>query len=547
MGEQERDTRSADVVVIGSGAAGLSAALAAAQAGAEVVVLEKSRSLGGTTAVSGGVSWVPNNHHARAAGLDDSRAEALRYILRCGLGREEAPLVERYLDTAPAVFEGLEAALGSPFALLLDYPDYQPELPGGKTGGRALDNALFDSHELGEWASHLRTNPLNGRMPITITEAMGWQVFSNPAGLPYREVRARSKAGFVHGGAALIGRLLKACLAAGVTVEPEAAALRLQSDADGAITGVEAERVGLIQARGGVVLASGGFEWNPELTRRFLKAIPTHPGSPPTMTGDALVMAMAAGAELGMMTCAWWCPTVAVPGETYEGAPLYRPEFSVRCLPHSMIVNRRGRRFTSSATNYNDAAKPLMDHDVRSHSPRNLPAWLVVDGQFLRKYMFVTAVPGRDLPEYVVRGDSVAALAGKLDIPAAELEQTVASFNAAALSGHDADFGRGESAFDRYYGDPNHGPNPCLGTLQEAPFCAIPLHLGTIGTNGGPRVDEDGRVRHAAGGVIDGLYAAGNAMGGISGEGYPGPGITIGVAITFGHLAGKHAASRSAS
>jgi succinate dehydrogenase/fumarate reductase flavoprotein subunit len=538
----------ADVVVMGTGAAGLVATLAAREKGASVALLEKTTLVGGTTAISGGVVWVPNNHHMAQAGLVDSREDAIRYIERMAEGRGDRELIERYVDECVHVVRFLEDQAAMRFHALTDYPDYQPELPGGRAGGRPLDQDLFDTNELGAFKDALRRNPVNGGAPMTIREAMAWNVFANPSGFPFREVRERYRQGIVHGGTALVGRLLKACLDRGVEPRLSSRARELVKNGDGGVIGVRVEEEGRalhIRADRGVILASGGFEWNAELCRRFLAGIPTHPSTPPANEGDGLVMAMAMGAELESMSQAWWCPSVVVPGEHYDGAPMNRPEFSIRCLPHSLIVNRRGARFTNEAHNYNDMSKPFFHHDPWHYEQLNVPAWLIVDQSYLDKYAFLTTVPGRPMPAWIACADTPEDLAVKLGIDPAGLRGTLDRFNRYAETGVDADFGRGESAFSRFYGDRAHAPNPNLGKVDRAPFYGVPIYPGTLGTKGGPRVDADARVRRVGGGVVDGLYAAGNAMGSFTGPGYPGPGVTIAAAMTFGYLAARHAANRS--
>ncbi|MCA9528586.1 MAG: FAD-dependent oxidoreductase [Myxococcales bacterium] len=543
--------REVDFVVMGSGAAGLTGALAAASRGLDVLVVEKAGVFGGTTAVSGGVIWAPNNHRMREAGLQDSSEEALTYMRRVADGRAPDALIERYVDAIPEVLRFVESAAPIELAALTTYPDYQPELPGGRLGGRSLDNGLFDTNRLGALQPLLRQNPITGRAPITIDEAVRWGVFYDPMGLPYKEVSARAKAGVVHGGAALIGKLLLGCRDAGVTLLSGCPGRELVVDAGGAVRGLVVERAGegdasagveRIHARRGVLLASGGFEWDTALRRAFLPLGLERLVSPPQMRGDGLRMAMALGAELGNMAEAWWTPAVSLPGETYDAAPLHRSEFSVRCLPHSIIVNARGQRFTPEAGNYNDITKPFFDHDPTRCTRRNLPAWLLVDQQYLDRYVLVTAVKGRPLPEWLVAEQTLGALAARAGIDGAGLEATVERFNRFASEGVDHDFGRGKSAFDRFYGDPRHAPNPNLGTIEVPPFYALPIHPSAMGTKGGPRTDVDARVLRVDGAPIAGLYAAGNVAASPMGAGYPGAGSTIGAAMCWGYLAALHAA-----
>ena len=540
-----------DVIVLGAGAAGLTAALAAHEAGASVAVLEKAAVVGGTTAMSGGVVWVPDSAPMREAGLEDDRGAARRYIARLAEGRGDEALIDRYLESAPQMVDFVHTHTDVRFTSLATYPDYHPEFPGGAAGGRSLDNELFDPAELGEWAGRLRRNPVNGRSPITIREAVAWKVFARPMSIPFKTVVGRARAGIVHGGAALAGRLLRACLDRDILPRLGTPARELITDARGRVVGVVAEdpdgRRLTVRARRGVILATGGFEWDEGLVRRFLRGVPTHPTSAPSCTGDGLRMAMRLGADLGNMSEAWWCPAVEVPGERYDARPMSRAEFAARCLPHSLIVNRAGRRFVNEACNYNDVVRPMFDFDpVRFERP-NLPCWLIVDQRFMERYILVTAVPGRPAPDWIARADSARQLAAQLGVDPDGLEATLARFNRFADQGRDDDFQRGESAFERFYGDPDQRPNPNLGRLAEPPFYAVELKPGTIGTKGGPRVDGDGRVLHVDGHAIAGLYAAGNVMASVMGPGYPGAGSTIGVAMTWGWLAARHAASEPSS
>lgn len=541
-------THKADVVVVGSGAAGLTAALAAADAGAAVLVLEKSDKVGGTTAVSGGVVWIPNNHRMREAKIADSREDALRYMLRIADGRADPELIERFIDMGPEMLLHLEASTPVIFSALVRYPDYHPEFEGGKQGGRSLETGLFDTKLLGTWASKLRRSAIFGATPMTVAEATDWGVFSDPLRLPYRDLAQRFKQGLVCYGGSLVGRLLKGCLDRGLEPMLEVAARELLLE-DGRVVGLRMEQGGaelFVQARRGVILASGGFEWNPELTRRFLGGIVTHPNSPPVQTGDGLRMAMAVGADLGNMSEAWWCPSVAVPGEEHDGRPLNRGDFAIRSLPHSIIVNRRGQRFVNEAHNYNDMMKPFFHFDPVSYERPNLPAWLIVDQSFVEKYVLITSVPGMEPPVWLPRADTLEGLASRVGIEPAGLRATISRFNGFAVEGIDKDFRRGESVYDHFYGDPKHQPNPNLGKIERPPFYAIEVHPGAIGTKGGPRVNVEGQVRHVDGGVVAGLYAAGNVMAGITGAGYPGAGGTIGAAMTWGFVAGRHAAKARA-
>jgi hypothetical protein len=233
-----------------------------------------------------------------------------------------------------------------------------------------------------------------------------------------------------------------------------------------------------------------------------------------------------------------------IPGEEYDGRQLYRGDFAIRSLPHSIIVNRKGERFVNEALNYNDMMKPFFTFDPVSYDRPNLPAWLIVDQNYRDKYMLVTLLPGMKSPDWLPRANSLDELAQQIGIDQVGVKKTVERFNQLAREGVDEDFRRGESAYDHFYGDPEHKPNPNLGVIEKPPFYALPIYPGSIGTKGGPKVNVNAQVVRPGGAPIEGLYAAGNVMAGVTGPGYPGAGSTIGTGMTFGFIAAKHAASQ---
>jgi succinate dehydrogenase/fumarate reductase flavoprotein subunit len=534
-----------DVVVVGTGAAGMTAALAAQAGGASVTVLEKSKLVGGTTAVSGGVVWVPNNHHLKETPVTDTRDEALAYVKRLTDGRSSDALVEKFVDSAPAMVAWVEENTALRFKPLARYPDYHPEFQGGKPGGRSLDPGLFDANELGAWKKTLRRSPVFGMTAMSVQEATDWGVFSKPLKLPFKLLGERYGKGFVCYGGALAGQLLKALLEREVAPRVEHPVRELVVE-EGRVAGVRAEHAGaetFLRARRGVILASGGFEWSKELTAQFLGGVLTHPNSPPTNEGDGLRMAMSVGADLANMSEAWWCPSLVIPGEEYDGKQLHRGDFAIRSMPHSLIVNRRGRRFVNEAQNYNDLMKAFFAFEPNAYERPNLPAWLVFDHAYVEKYALMTVMPGQPVPEWVTRAETLEELAKLIGVDPRGLAQTVERFNGFAVEGKDPEHGRGESLYDHFYGDPDHAPNPNLGTLTKKPFYALQVHPGAIGTKGGARVNGDAQVLRVDGTPIPGLYAAGNVMAGVTGAGYPGAGATIAAAMTFGWLAGRHAST----
>ena len=538
------DPSTPGVIVVGSGAAALSAALAAGAGGARVTVVESTASIGGTTAVSGGGVWMPQNHHMAAVGAEDSRTEALAYMGRLTEGRTPTGLLEHYVDRGPGILAHLERT--TPLELCpMSWPDYHPEMEGAKPAGRMLEPALYDTHRLGPWAARLRRPPVLG-LPLTLEEAtVEWRPSYTPEKFDAAVVRDRVAAGRVACGQALIGALLEACLAAGIEPRLETRAVEITMSGGGA----DARVAGLVVEQDGgrtelpaaaVVLASGGYEWNASLRERFLPGPLTHPHSPPSNQGDGLAMAMAVGADLANMNETWWYPASSVPGEVYDGRPLARFVGVERTAPHSIMVNRFGQRFVNEAGNYNDLGKSFFSFDVNEYAPRNLPAWVVFDRQYRSRYPVSTCRPGDPDPGWLHVHDTLEGLAVQTGIEPVGLAETVERWNRFVAAGRDRDFGRGSSAYDRFHGDPG-APHPNLGTVEEGPFYALPVHVGSVGTKGGPRVDAEGRVLHVGDRPIPGLYGAGNVIASPAGPAYYGGGTSIGMGLVWGHGAGAHA------
>ncbi|MFC8046136.1 FAD-dependent oxidoreductase [Nocardia sp. NPDC057353] len=524
-----------DVVVLGSGAAGLTAALSAAVAGASVAVYEKAETVGGTSAVSGGIAWIPA--HDRAPDGPLTVADAMAYLDAQSFGSMDVPLVETFVRTGGAAVAFVEEHSAVRFEIADGFPDYKPELPGGRPGGgRSLSPIAFDLNRLGAWRERITTFPAD------------WSNVGFDA-----ETRARLNAGvtdanadLVVAGAALIGGLLSGVLAAGVVPRTRARAVELVT-AEGAVTGVRiatAAGISTVRARRGVILATGGFEWDPELVRAYLRGPMRGPVSPPNNTGDGLRLAMALGAELGTMSEAWWVPVVQIPGDTIEGKPRSRSVRLERTRPRSIIVNRAGRRFVNEAGEYNAMVGAFHYLDPRGGYV-NDPGHIVFDAEHLRKYGFLGVPPGGAVPEWFNESADLPELAKRIGADPDGLVATVEQWNANVANGSDPDFGRGDSAYDGYWGDPDAEPAwaRTLGPLDTAPFYAVPVTAGAMGTKGGPRTDEDGRVKHVSGAVIPGLFAVGNAMAGATGRAYGGAGGTIGPGLVFGYRAGHAAAT----
>jgi 3-oxosteroid 1-dehydrogenase len=540
-----------DVIVIGTGAAGLTAAIVAAEGGATVAVFEKADMVGGTTAWSGGQVWIPNNPHMNEMGFQDSREQAITYIMSLSRDMLDQSLIEAYVDAGPEMVELLEAKTPVQFHAVPGMPDYHPEFPGGcPDGGRTLECPPFPFGELGDWEDKVTPSPYFADPYVTVGESALGKAIPEPLS---DEERARRIAEHERGcGQALTGRLLRACLDRGIEPRTSCRVTELVIDdtPNGRrVAGVHVDTPAgprVVRAERGVILASGGFEWNAELCRAFLRGPMSHPVSMQTNTGDGLRMAMKAGAALSNMREAWWIPVGIVPNTPINdmGRALVNGQ---RTLPHSIMVNRRGRRFTNEAANYNAFGAAFHVEDVARFEYANLPRWLVFDQTYVDAYGFrVTAGgAGAEVPDWVPRGNTPAELAEKLGVDGRELTDSIARWNANCADGHDPDFGRGVSVFDRWWGDPYRKGrvDGTLGPLARGPYYAYEIHSGCLGTKGGPRVDTDARVLDLDGNAIAGLYAAGNAMGSPFGMTYGGAGGTLGPAMVFGYLAGRHAAN----
>ena len=531
--------RIVDVVVLGSGAAGLVAATLANDGGAEVLVLEKSDLVGGTTGVSGGMPWIPLNRHMADVGVDDTRDEAARYIRRLTLGREPDPaLVDVYLDAAPEMLDYLEAKTPLRMTAPTTFNDYYAHLPGGKLAGRSIEPAPFDAKELGSWAARVRTSP---HLPwLTMEE--GAKYLRGEA-MPDVELAGRRQTDDIRVlGSALVASLLKGLLDRGVDVQTGTPATDLVV-VDGEVIGVRST-IGLVGARRGVVLACGGFEWNPAMVRAYVGQ-PLEPLSPPYNEGDGHRMAMEAGAAMSNMASHWGQPGINEPGFEIDGRPV--PQMgSIRSTPGVIAVNRHGRRFVNEGATYQDYPKVLATFDpVAVDYPNESPHWLVFDRRVKDTAVVLPSVlPGQPAPGWIHQAPTIAALAEGIGIDPGALEATVARWNEQVAAGEDTDFHRGTTMFEVHMSGRLPSPQACMRPVAEPPFYAVELVDGTLGTNGGALVDEHARVRSLRGGVIPGLYAAGNATASVFGLAYPGGGATIGPAMTFGYLAGRHAAAQ---
>jgi 3-oxosteroid 1-dehydrogenase len=557
---------SADFVVVGSGAAALSGAIRAHDLGASVRIFEKSDQYGGSTAMSGGVCWVANNPDmAAVTGIGDSDEDALTYLRHITRGEVDDKRLETYLTESKRLVRYFAEKTHVRFDPLVRYTDYYPEAPGGRPGGRSMESRPFDGTVLGDELRHLRPphpqSQIMGKFGITAGQAHGILVPGLRAKLLILwwfllyALRFRKRAQFGRDtrlvtGNALIGRLRRSLQDRGVEVERSVEVVELVRDGE-RIVGVVIKRgeggaIERVEARRGVLLAAGGFERNLAM-RETYQPTPTSDqwtAANPHNQGDGIRMGIDAGATLALMDDAWWTPTTLVPK-----SPLAWVLVVEKSLPGSIFVDQSGARFVNEAAPYIDVVKRT--YEAHAKGAPCVPCWMVFDARYRKNYPVGPVAPGYAMPDgrvprryrdgFLVKAATVDELAAKIDVDPAGLAATIERFNDMARRGKDEDFGRGDSGSDRYYSDHRVGPNPCLAPLDTAPFYAIRVYPGDLGTKGGLVTDEGGRVLDREGAPIPGLYAAGNTSASVMGPTYPGAGGTIGPALTFGFLAAESA------
>jgi 3-oxosteroid 1-dehydrogenase len=542
-----------DVVVVGSGAAGMTAALTAADRGLSALVVEKGSHFGGSTARSGGGVWVPNNEVLRRAGVPDSPELARAYLEH--LVGDQVPEAQRRAlrEHGPAMLSLVLARTPLRFAWVPGYSDYYPEAPGGLAQGRTLEPVPLNGWVLGAELAHLNPPYVSPPSGMTVTAAeYKWlnPIARHPRGMLTgarvslrRMVSLALRRPLLALGQALAGGLRAGLLRADVPVWLSTPLVDLHIEGD-RVAGVLVQRDGaevLVRARHGVVLAAGGFERNERMRKQYQRE-PI--GAEWTVgaaenTGDAIEAGQRLGAAVDLMDDAWWGPSIPLSGGPYFC-------LSERTLPGCFMVNAAGRRFVNEAAPYVDAVHAMYAGNETGVS--HIPAWLVADQRYRNRYTFAGLPPRQRFPGRWYKAGAVHSagtieeLAAKIEVPAEELRATVDRFNGFARTGHDEDFRRGESAYDHYYGDPRLD-NPSLAPLEVAPFHAVKIVPGDLGTKGGLRTDEWARVLREDGDVIPGLYAAGNASATVMGHTYAGAGATIGPAMTFGYLAALDIAS----
>jgi 3-oxosteroid 1-dehydrogenase len=584
-----------DVAIVGSGGAGLMAALTAAKEGARVLVVESREIVGGATGISAGAAWIPNHGFStKALKVDDDLDQARRYIY--GQGRDKTldhDLVEKFLQTGPHVARFIEEHTSFGWIPTI-WPDYRSDIDGASVG-RALFPGPYSPAGLGEAAKFVRP---------ALTTGMA----KNP--LPFWLLGGIGIEDVWLAGPALVGGLLEAGLRNGVDVRVEAPAIRLVTDESG-VRGIVVRADGVehtVRATRGVLLASGGFESSDELTTTYLDAAFGVQVSPKGHDGIAVQLAEEVKADLTGMEDAWWMPGVQLPGEELEGRPLSRVFLGERALPHSIMVNSAGERFANEALAYDQFGKIMREVDPESGTMPNATAWLIFDQNYWDKFGIFGIPPGGEVPDYLHRADTLSELAAAIGVDEVGLLRTVDRFNPGAARARDPQFNRGDTMFDRYFGafyprlgkyspdvrfpaatakarmgiaaaigpvvsklagrvakknDPERlrslvvGPlakiirpvlkspkSSVLGPVDTAPYYALKVEASALGTVGGPKTDALGRALDTEGRVIPGLYAAGNAGGAPTKGFYGGAGGTISLGLVFGYLAGREAAQR---
>lgn len=544
-------TQEYDIVVVGSGAGGMTAALTAAHNGQRVVVIEKASHFGGSTARSGGGVWIPNNEALVADGVDDT-PEAARDYLHAIIGDVVSKeRIDTYLERGPEMLSFVLRNSPLKMQWVPGYSDYYPEAPGGRVGGRSVEPTPFDAKCLGEEVNNLEPDYGKAPLNVVLTQA-DYRTINlirrHPSGIArvlrvgIRWMAAKLTGKHLLGRGQALAAALRAGLAdAHVPVLLDTPMVDFHIE-NGRVTGVTVADGRVISGRLGVVLASGGFEHNEEMRKQYQRE-PI--GTAWTVgaeanTGDGIRAGQKLGAAVDLMDDAWWGPSIPLTGG---------PWFCIaeRTLPGGIMVNGSGARFLNEAAPYVEAVHAMYGGEFGvgdGDGPgENIPTWMIIDQRYRDRYIFAGLQPKKAFPSrwttagIVVKAETISELAEKTGLPVAELTATVQRFNGFARSGVDEDFRRGESGYDKYYGDPTNKPNPSLGVLDKPPFYAVKMVPGDLGTKGGLVTDSDARVLREDGSVIDGLYAVGNASAPVMGHTYAGPGATIGPAMTFGYLA----------
>ncbi|PNP73357.1 hypothetical protein FNYG_13255 [Fusarium nygamai] len=558
--EKNRNTvfdEETDVLIVGSGGAGLAAALRCSALSLRSLVVEKSDKIGGTTALSGGGLWIPNNLYGKARGDNDSIENALTYMNHCIGNAGPAASPERrmaYLENGPRMLEFLKEQ-GFQGRASGQFPNYYPQLPGGDVP-RTVEGVVFNARKIGSWSKLVRQGPLSS-MPPVYTDEVG-KLYRSATSLSdmisaAKIVGARGFGRKLMGqvpvtlGKGLICQLLYLNLKWKFNIWRESPLMDLIVE-DGKVVGALINRGGekpvRVRARRGVLLVAGGFARNEEMRKQYHESPTTskwtsaHEGD----MGDVIQIGSGVDAQLALMDDAWWGPSVIDP---VTGQPFFL--LIERALPHSIIVDSSGKRFMNEAECYNSAGQLMYR---RHRDVPAIPAWIILDSNHRKRYPFTT-MPPRFTPKsalksgFIVQSNTLEDLANQIGVNAQNLNDTVQRFGDMARRGVDEDFGRGDNVYDQFFGDPKVKPNGSLGPIEKAPFYAVKVWPGDLGTKGGLLTDENAQVIGKSGKPIPGLYAAGNTTASVMGRSYPGPGATLGPAMTFSFIAVNHIAKNN--
>ncbi|MCW5652839.1 FAD-dependent oxidoreductase [Hydrogenophaga sp.] len=567
---EKTKTRDVDVLVVGTGASGMATAITAASQGLKVLVVDKQPLFGGTTARSGGWLWIPGTRLAREQGIEEPSGAAVTYMRHEATTHYDAARVHTFLTQGPEAIDFFTRNTCVQFDLPAVFPDYHAEAPGGQQGGRSMVTRPFDGRELGPRIKQLAP-PLPELTVFGMMLGSGPEIkhfmraFKSPVSFAYvtrrltrhfLDVLRHGRGMTLTNGNALAGRLARAAMDLKIPIWLSSPVERLVSE-EGRVTGAMVQHEGqpvLVRAARGVVLACGGFPYDVERRRQLFPHAPTgqehYSPSPQTNTGDGLRLGESVGGWVDgtIPHAAAWVPASVTTRP--DGSRGVMPHFIDRAKPGVIAVTRRGVRFTNEGNSYHDFVQGMV---AACKDEPEVSAWLLCDHKALRNYGLGCVAPaplpiGRHLRSgYLKRGATVAALAREIDVDPAVLERTVAEFNAGAQRGEDPAFGKGSKAYNRYQGDATVAPNPCVAPLEHGPYYAIKLVVGDIGTFAGLVTDERTRVLDAQRQPIPGLYAVGNDAASVMGGNYPGAGITLGPALTFGYVAGRELAQQPAA
>ena len=555
MGEFEETF---DFVVVGSGGGSMCAALVMKTAGEKTLILEKTDLVGGSTAMAGGVMWIPNNGFLKVDGVEDSPEKAATYLDSVVGDAHDAPGAPRekrlaYIDAAPRMVDFLMKQ-GIRLRRYKGYPDYYDNRPGGMAEGRTVVADLFNVNELGDWKTKLRPNFLE--LPAALDEVIPagnfkqtWEGKFNVLKIGMRMITQKlTGKHWVTAGNALQGRMLQAALKAGVSIRTNAPVRQILTDAAGKVTGVVAHVEGRerrIGARCGVLINAGGFARNQAMRDKYQPG--THASwsnACPGDTGEMIEEAARVGAAIGQMEEMIGC-LVSMPPEERRMHAQVQNDIT---KPHSILVDRSGVRFVNESQSYMELCQEIYE---RHKTVPAAPGWGIFDSQYIRKYMLAESMPGAKKPKewfasgFLRQADTIEELAALCGMEPATLRSTIDRFNAFASIGRDEDFHRGEREYDRWLGDLTHKPSPSLGAIAEAPYYAMEIYAGDVGTFGGIVTDSQARALRSDGSVIEGLYATGTSTAAVMGRTYPGAGCSIGPAFTFGFIAANHAIAHS--